>query len=154
MTRRTAFFDKKERGVGALRPVRTVIEVDDLTGELRNQSTVYVSPPKNEPPYVKVYLDSVSSLTEMPMYCWPVLWWMIRMLPYANVDQEFEFGAPMRRKAAGELGVSVSRIDHAVSDFLKYGVLLRVDRGLYRFNPVFFARGEWKDIQKLRSCGG
>lgn len=137
-----------------MRPVRTVIEMDDLTGELKSQSTVYVSTPKNEPPYVKVYLDSVSSLMGMPMYCWPVLWWMIRMLPYANTDQEFEFGAPMRRKAAGELGVSVSRIDHAVSDFLKYGVLIRVDRGLYQFNPVFFARGEWKDIQKLRSCGG
>lgn len=133
-----------------LRPVRTVIEVDDLTGELKGQSTVYVSPPKSEPNYVKVYLDSLPSLIRMPMYCWPILWWMIRMLPYANTEQVFEFGAPMRRKAAVDLGVSVSRIDHAVSDFLKCGILFRVDRGLYRFNPHFFARGEWKDIQKLR----
>lgn len=136
-----------------MRPVRTVIEVDDLTGELKSQATVYVSPPKSEPPYVKIYLDSLGCLMGMPMYCWPILWWMIKMLPYANANQVFEFGAPMRRKAAGELGVSVSRVDHAVSDFLKCGVLLRADRGLYQFNPVFFARGEWKDIQKLRSCG-
>lgn len=135
-----------------MRPVRTVIEVDDLTGELKNQSTVYVSSPQSEPPYVKLYFDGASQLRKIPLYCWPVLMWLLRLMPYANADPAFEFGAPMRRKAASELEVSVSRVDHAVSDLLKCGVLFRVDRGLYQFNPAFFARGEWKDIQKLRSC--
>lgn len=135
------------------RPVRNIVVVDDTTGEVTGQSTVYVSPPQSEPPYVKVYFDSFSRLRSVPLYCWPVLWWMMRMLPYANADPVFEFGAPMRRKAAAELGVSAGRVDHAVSELLKCGVLLRVERGLYQFNPLFFARGEWKDIKKLRSSG-
>lgn len=136
-----------------MRPVRTVIEVDELTGELKNQSTVYVSRPESEPPYVKMYLDVMHDIRSIPLYCWPVLMWLLRMMPYANAEPVFEFGKPMRKRAAGELEVSVGRVDHAVSDLLKCGVLLREDRGLYHFNPAFFARGEWKDIQKLRSSG-
>lgn len=134
------------------RPVRTVMEVNDATGEVTGQTTVYVTPPQSEPPYVKVYFDSFSNLRALPLYCWPVLIWLLRLMPYANADPVFEFGTPMRRKAAAELGASVSRLDHAVSDLLKCGVLLRVERGLYQFNHSVFARGEWKDIQKLRSC--
>lgn len=135
------------------RPVRTVVEVNEATGEVTGQTTVYVSSSYSEPPYVKVYFDGFSRLQTLPLYCWPVLLWVMRMIPYANADPVFEFGAPMRRKAAAELKVSVGRVDHALSDLLKCGVLLRADRGLYQFNPSFFARGEWKDIQKLRSCG-
>lgn len=133
------------------RPVRTVMEVNDTTGEVTGQTTVYVSSPQSEPPYVKVYFDGFSFLQTLPLYCWPVLLWLMRMIPYANADPVFEFGAPMRRKAAAELKVSTGRVDHAVSDLMKFGVLLRADRGLYQFSPFFFSRGEWKDIKKLRA---
>lgn len=136
-----------------MRPVRTVMEVNETTGEVTGQTTVYVSPPQSEPPYVKVYFDGFSCLRSVPLYCWPVLVWLLRLMPYANTDPCFEFGAPMRRKVAAELNVSLGRVNHAVSDLLKYGVLLPVERGLYQFNPSFFARGEWKDIKKLRSPG-
>lgn len=135
------------------RPVRTVMEVDDTTGEVTGQTTVYVSPPQSEPPYVKVYFDGLHFLRTVPLYCWPVLMWLLRFMPYANADQVFEFGSPMRRRAADELKVSVGRVDHAMSDLLKFGVIFRVERGLYQFNPAFFARGEWKDIKKLRFSG-
>lgn len=130
-----------------------MVEVNDRTGEVNGITTVYTSSPQSEPPYAKVYFDGVRQLRSIPLYCWPVLMWLLRLMPYANTDPVFEFGAPMRRKAASELEVSVSRVDHAVSDLLKCGVLLRADRGLYQFNPAFFARGEWKDIQKLRFSG-
>lgn len=135
-----------------MRPVRNVVTVDDSTGEVVQQSTVYVSSPQSEPFYVKVYLDSISGLWSLRPYCLAVLVWLLRFMPYANADQCFQFGAPMREKAAKELKMSTSRVNHAVSDLMKCGVLLRESRGLYQFNPSFFARGEWKDIQKLRSC--
>lgn len=116
-------------------------------------TTVYVSPPQSEPTYLKLYLDGLPGLRKIPLYCWPVLLWMFRLMPYASGDVSFEFGGPMRRKAAGELDLSETRVDHAVTDLVKAGAILRVDRGLYRFNPMFFARGEWKDIQKLRGSG-
>lgn len=136
------------------RPVRTVISVDDATGEVKSMSTTYVSAPQSEPAYLKLYFDGLTELRAMPLYCWPVLLWLLGRMPYANVDPCFEFGTPMRQRAAGELGVKISQVNHAVSDLVKCGAILRAGRGLYQFNPVFFARGEWKDIQKLRSCGG
>lgn len=136
------------------RPVLRVISVDDKTGEITSSSTTYVSSPKVEPPYVKVYMGGFEELRKMPLYCWPVLLWMLEKMPYANADQCFEFGKPMRQRVAEEIGVNVSRVNHAVSDLAKCGAILRAGRGLYRFNPEFFARGEWKDIQKLRSGGG
>lgn len=136
------------------RPVRTVISVDDTTGEVKSMISTYVSAPQSEPPYIKVYLDGLSGLRGVPLYCWPVLLWLLGRIPYANSDPCFEFGAPMRQRAAEELGVKISQVNHAVSDLVKCEAILRAGRGLYRFNPVFFARGEWKDIQKLRSCGG
>lgn len=136
------------------RPVRTVISVDDETGEVKSMSTTYVSPPQREPPYLKLYLDGFEGLRRIPLYCWPVLLWLLERAPYANTDPCFEFGAPMRQRAAAELGVKISQVNHAVSDLVKSVAILRAGRGLYRFNPEFFARGEWKDIQKLRSCAG
>lgn len=136
------------------RPVRTVISVDGSTGEVESMSTTYISAPQSEPAYLKLYFDGLSELRSMPLYCWPVLLWMFGRMPYANADPCFEFGNPMRQRAADEIGVNISRVNHAVSDLVKSGAILRAGRGLYRFNPTFFARGEWKDIQKLRSRSG
>lgn len=135
------------------RPVRTVISVDETTGEVKNMSTVYVSTPQSEPAYLKLYLDGLAGLRRIPLYCWPILLWLLERMPYASGDQYFEFGAPMRQRACDELKLKISQVNHAVADLVKCGAVLRVDRGLYRFNPVFFARGEWKDIHKLRERG-
>lgn len=136
------------------RPVRTVISVDDATGEVKSMSTTYVSAPQSEPAYLKLYFDGLAELRSMPLYCWPVLLWLLGRMPYANADPCFEFGTPMRHRVADVLGVKIGKVNYAVSDLVKCGAILRAGRGLYRFNPVFFARGEWKDIQKLRSCSG
>ena len=29
-------------------------------------------------------------------------------------------------------------------------ILYRVDRGIYRFNPYLFGRGDWQDVARLR----
>lgn len=134
-----------------MRPVRTVITVDDRTGEVKSMDTTYVSSPKREPSYIKLYIDGIAGLRDIPLYCWPVLLCMLEKVHYANSEQCFEFGAPMRNKVAGELHVKIGKVNHAISDLVKCGAILRSGRGLYQFNPTFFARGEWKDIQKLRS---
>lgn len=133
-----------------MRPVRTVVSVDDKTGEVKGMETVYVSAPQREPPYVKVYLGDLVSLREMPLYCWPVLLWLLQKAPYATQDPYFEIGKPARAYIAEETGVKISSVNHAVADLVKHGAILRARRGLYQLNPQFFGRGEWKEIAKLR----
>lgn len=133
-----------------MRRVKTVVTVDDQTGEVKDMMSVYVSEAKKEPAYVKMYMDGIETLYNMRPYCWPVLIWMVKRMSYSNEGQCFEFGAPMRRRAGEELGVSVERVNHAVSDLVKTGAVLRIERGLYQLSPVIFGRGEWKEIAKLR----
>lgn len=133
-----------------MRPVRTVVSVDNKTGEVKGMETVYISGPQREPPYVKVYLDSLASLRPLPPYCWPVLLWLLQKAPYAIPSPYFEIGRPTRASIAEETGVKISSINHAVADLVKHGAILRVRRGLYQLNPQFFGRGEWKDIARMR----
>lgn len=133
-----------------MRSVRTVITLDNDTGDVQGMTTTYVSQAKREPFYVKTYIDGIEKLYSMRPYCWPVLIWMLRRMPYASEDQRFEFGLPMRKKAASELGMSLGRVNHAVTDLVESGAVLRVDRGLYQLNPMIFGRGEWKEIARLR----
>lgn len=135
-----------------MRSVRTVITLDNATGNVQDMTTTYVSQAKREPFYVKTYIDGIEKLYSMRPYCWPVLIWMLRRMPYASEDQRFEFGLPMRKKAASELGMSLGRVNHAVTDLVEAGAVLRVDRGLYQLNPMIFGRGEWKEISRLRDC--
>lgn len=135
-----------------MRPVRTVVSIDNKTGEVKGMETVYVSGPQREPPYVKVYLSSLVSLRTLPLYCWPVLLWLLQKAPYAAQDPYFEIGKPTRAYIAEETGVKVSSVNHAVADLVKQGVILRMRRGLYQLNPQIFGRGEWKEIAKLREA--
>lgn len=133
-----------------MRRVKQVVTVDGATGEVMGMETVYVSKAKNEPPYVKLYLGGLEELSRMKPYCWHVLFWMLGRMPYAGHEQQFEFGTAGRKKAGEELGMSVGRINHVVSELVAAGALFRVDRGLYQLNPMIFGRGEWKEIAKLR----
>lgn len=133
-----------------MRPVRTVVSVDNKTGEVKGMETMYISGPQREPPYVKVYLGDLASLRTLPLYCWPVLLWLLQKAAYATQAPCFEIGSPTRAYIAEEIGVKASSVNHAVADLVKHGALLRVRRGLYQLNPQFFGRGEWKDIVQLR----
>lgn len=126
------------------------MSVDNRTGEVKGMETVYISGPQREPPYVKVYLGSLDSLRTLPLYCWPVLLWLLQKAPYATQNPYFEIGSPTRAYIAEETGVKISSVNHAVADLVKYGAILRVRRGLYQLNPQFFGRGEWKEIARLR----
>lgn len=53
-------------------------------------------------------------------------------------------------------GVSLTRVEQAITDLIKIEVFIPIYsngkrlRGLYFVNPWILARGEWKDIRKLR----
>lgn len=137
-----------------VRPVRTVVSVDDKTGEVKGMETVYVSSPRREPPYVKVYLGDLALLRTLPLYCWPVLLWLLQKAPYATQAPYFEIGSPTRAYIGEEMGIRSSSVNHAIADLVKHGAILRVRRGLYQLNPQLFGRGEWKEIAKLRAAVG
>ena len=105
---------------------------------------------EQEPPYVKLYLDTILYLKDIPKGYNPVLLAILQRIPWANQNQEIAINAHIKRGIAKELKCSYSTVEHAMTDFVRGEVLQRVGLGTYQVNPHLFGRGEWKDIAKLR----
>lgn len=124
--------------------------IKDEKGNIKSKSTNKVLTWEGEPPYVKMYLDTVLYLKDLPKGYNPVLMAILKRLPWANQSQDIAINSGVKRIMAKELGCSVSRIDHAITDFVKGELLYRVETGVYQVNPYIFGRGDWVDIAKLR----
>ena len=56
-----------------------------------------------------------------------------------------------KKAICDELGwKTVASLDNALQKLLAGKILYRVDRGMYRFNPYLFGKGDWQDISRLR----
>ncbi|MGE4415509.1 MAG: replication/maintenance protein RepL [Bacteroidales bacterium] len=106
----------------------------------------------DEPPYVKMYLDSLLYLKDMPKGYNVVLNALLKRMSYAgDADgQVIVVNKAVKERISKELGISVSRIDNVMGDLTKGELLYRIDRGMYRVNPSFFGKGDWQDIARLR----
>jgi hypothetical protein len=124
----------------------TIIENGQVKTKTSNKLTTWES----EPSYVKLYLDTVLYLKDLQKGYNPVLMAILKRLPWANQSQDIAINSGVKRIMAKELNCSVSRIDHAITDFVKGELLYRVETGVYQVNPHIFGKGDWADIAKLR----
>ena len=128
--------------------IRTDVIVDHETGEIksrREERTAYI---EQEPPYVKLYLDNVLFLSDLPKGLSGILMALLERMPYTG--KGFAINGAIRREIAKELGSTEGSIRNAIMNLTKGNLLIRIDTGLYQFNPYFFGRGDWKDIERLR----
>ena len=100
-----------------------------------------------EPNYVKLYLDDILYLSDLPKGYNSILYAFIKRMGYGN---QLVLNAALKRMIAEEIGLSVSSINNALSKFVKGKLLKRIDTGIYLVNPQLFGKGEWKDISKIR----
>jgi hypothetical protein len=119
--------------------------VDKLTGEIVKTYSEAVIP--REPDYVKLYLESITKLNDIPGWTDPVLNELLRLMNYRN---EIVLNAAIKKRIAGEIGISTRTIDNALYMLVKKNIIFRDDIGLYRGNPFLFGKGEWRDIRELR----
>jgi hypothetical protein len=125
-------------------------EIEKVTEETK---TIALSA---EPPFVKLYLDTVLSIKNLSKSLSPILIGFLKFMSYASSSegdggQVIYTNAAMKREIAAKAGVSMKRIDQALSDFVKGGVFRRIDLGTYQVNANLFGRGEWKDIKNIRT---
>jgi hypothetical protein len=131
--------------------VKTETVTENVNGEIleeRRTSETFTIP--TEPPYVKMYLNTVLYLKDLPKGYNPILLSLLKLIPWANQRQTIAINRSLKQELAKEIGCSVTRIDHALTDFVKGKILTRNNVGLYSFNPHLFGRGEWRDIEELR----
>jgi hypothetical protein len=99
-----------------------------------------------EPDYIKLYLDDLAYLMHLPNN--DVLFCLLKKMNYE--------GEVILIKSVIEdicQKVNLKNRTYFYSLIKKYtdkDILIKKDRGVYLFNPFFFGRGKWEDIQKIR----
>jgi len=123
---------------------KTIIDEEGVIKQREEDLTINWG---REPNYIKLYLDTVLYLKDLPKGLNTVLYALLKRMSYGN---QLVLNAALKRQIAKEIELSVSSINNAITKFVKGELLERIDTGLYRVNPHIFGKGEWKDIAKIR----
>lgn len=120
---------------------------DRTTGEILSEESTTVHQIPEEPPYVKLYLDDLIKLNDLPKSSSAILYEFVRKM---NYDGFIVINASIKRMIGADLGVKEQSISNAISTFVKKDIMHRFDKGVYILNPSLFAKGKWTDVRKLR----
>ncbi|KKH66264.1 replication/maintenance protein RepL [Methanosarcina mazei] len=130
------------------------IQVDE-NGEIRQTRRNVTKRYEGEPDYIKVYLDTILYLKDLEKSYNPILLALLKRMTYAHNEnsrggQIIALNSYLKKCIAEECGVSLTRVNHAITDFVKGEVLYRIGRGTYQVNPYLFGKGDWQDIKEIR----
>lgn len=125
-----------------------ITETIDLeTGEVRKVVSTNTFGIDKEPPYIKMYIDDIARLNQLPPGMSKILMELVRTMGYNNVIPAYK---PIKKMMCRTLDIKMDYLNKAISAFHKKGILIRIDRGIYIADPELFARGKWEDIKNLR----
>lgn len=127
--------------------------VDGQTGELLQLEhsegirTIY----KQEPPYIKLYIQDILYMQDMPKGLTNVMYALLENAMYADKGLRIYLPTGLKKELIAKIGTTKAAFDNALSKLCKGQIIRREDVGVYSLNPHFFGRGEWKDIEKIRA---
>ena len=121
--------------------------VDGQTGVVNEQERMKVVRLPQEPPYVKMYIDDLTSVLKLPIGIRGMLYALVERIDYDGI---ITLGSTSKKKMAERLKLTVGTFDNYLTKLVKTGVLKRIGRGEFEVNPNLFARGDWADIRRRR----
>lgn len=107
----------------------------------------------DKPQYIKLYLQDILYLSNLPKNHEKILFELLKRTTYAGekYGMEVVLNASIKKRIAETLGIkNIRSINNALSDLVKGKILFRTDTGLYTLNPHLFGKRDWQDISKLR----
>lgn len=122
--------------------------LDNQTGLVKQTETTSTCEIEQEPGYVKLYLAHIIKLKELPKGSSSILYSLLKIMGFDNI---IVLNASLKRMIAKEQNTSVANVANIISKFVKDGLMVRKDTGLYMLDPKLFAKGKWRDIDKLRT---
>ena len=128
-------------------------EVIDAQGNMTSKRANRTLNWGSEPSYVKLYLQDVLYLSDLPKHHEKILFELLRRACYAGEKDgmQITLNASVKKRIAAALEIqNIRSINNALSDLVRGKILYREDIGLYNLNPYLFGRGDWQDIARLR----
>jgi len=120
---------------------------DNQTGEVSVESTVTVLKVPKEPPYVKLYLQDIIRLKDLPKGSDKILYMLLQSMGYNNIIAAY---APIKRIMCNQLDIKMNTLNKHIDNLYKAGVLIRIERGIYMADPELFGKGKWEDVRHIR----
>ena len=117
------------------------------TGEIVEQINTKTYSVEREPNYIKMYIDDITRLNDLPKGLSTILLELVRTMGYNNIIPAYK---PIKMMVCKRLDISLNYLDKSIQKLHKKGILIRIHRGIYMADPDLFARGKWEDIKSLR----
>jgi hypothetical protein len=127
--------------------------VIDAQGNVQSHSENKVLSWGEEPRYVKLYLEDIMYLQDLPKQFVGVTNALLKRVSYASEENGMcvVLVPSTKREICKELGYKrMTSLNNALQKLLMGEIIYRVERGVYRFNPYLFGKGDWQDVAKLR----
>lgn len=121
--------------------------VDVNTGEIFESEVMSKIQVDREPDYIKIYVKDIVRFKDLPTGMDKVLLAIISTMGYNNIILTY---MPVKKMIAKELKITISYVNKCISYFVKAGLLIRIERGIYLVDPELFGRGKWENINELR----
>lgn len=132
--------------------------VNNETGEVQNETHHQAKTVRHsrEPSYIKLYLDHLARFKGVQISLNPILTECLKYITYASGEESnggmlLILNKFLKDQIAKKCGVSLQRVNNAITEFVKKGYMRRIDLGSYQLNPFLFGKGEWKDIENVRA---
>ena len=123
--------------------------IDHQTGEIIQTEHNQKGFVEKEPDYVKLYLQDMARLNNLPPSASSLMTLIIRSMRYNNLYFAFK---PLKEMFCEELKMPMNTLNKQIDNLRKANILLPIPnkRGCYLVDPNLFARGSWNDIKQLR----
>ena len=121
--------------------------INQETGEITEQQVVKQHKAEVEPSYIKLYLQDIAYLHNLPSNTPQIVF---ELLQFVDYNQEIILTKRRKEQIAKTLDKSLSHINNSITTLIKSEVLIKIDRQTYQLNTYLFGKGSWKDILKHR----
>ena len=126
-------------------------KIDTQTGEVTELETLKSFKVDNEPDYVKVYLNTICIFNGLSQSVSPVLFEFCKYMTWADNGQILRVDKYIKDQISKELNIKADRINKILKSIVDSTIFVKTKyRGVYKVNPYFIARGDWKKIKSLR----
>jgi len=121
--------------------------VDHETGEIKQTVDNRVIRLPQEPEFIKLYLQDINKIFDLPKGCSPALYEILKKM---NYEGHITLNKFIKEMCAKNAGLTLQSFNNCITDLIKKDIISRVGHGVYVANPNIFGKGSWADISKQR----
>lgn len=130
--------------------------IDQETGEfLRQEDLQEWSVPREEPDYVKLYLNAVLEFNSISSANTPLLMELMKYMTYADDvekgGQMIFLNSTLKKFICQKLDIKDVTFRTNIKKLCEGKILRKYDTNTYQVNPFIFGKGDWQSIKNLRA---